>query len=113
MSSSLKSSKAIEMTVSCSISFLSWSVSTFTFANPFLDLAKYPGDVRKEISRFGKTTAAQKFNEQQMQKMQFIQQQRSSGLGGFMSGMSGRRQMAPPTSGGDLNSGMQFNNENK
>jgi hypothetical protein len=40
-----------------------------------------------------------------MQKMQFIQQQRSSGLGGFMSGMN------KPAGGvvqKDLNAGMSF-----
>lgn len=32
---------------------------------PFLDhLARYPGDVRKEIARYGQETCSQKFNEQ-------------------------------------------------
>ena len=40
--------------------------------------------MRTEINRYGRETCGEKFNEQQMQKMQFIQNQRSSGLGGFM-----------------------------
>jgi len=39
-----------------------------------------------------------------MQKMQFIQQQRSSGLGGMMSG----RPASQPMGGQQLNAGMQF-----
>lgn len=56
---------------------------------PFLEhLARYPGDVRKEIARFGREGGHQRFMEQQQQKMAFIQQQRQSGFGGFMSNMS-------------------------
>ena len=75
--------------------------------NVFIDLAKYPGDVRREITRFGRETCATRFNEQQMQKMQFIQNQRSSGLGGMMSGLN-----RPPIAGG-MDQQMKFGSDLK
>ena len=39
-------------------------IFSFLIVTFFLDLATYPGDVRKEIARYGRETCGAKFNEQ-------------------------------------------------
>lgn len=44
-------------------------INLIYFFPHFLDLAMYPGDVRKEIARYGKETCGKKFLEQQQMKL--------------------------------------------
>ena len=57
----------------------------------FQDLAKYPGDVRKEIARYGREDGYKKYAETRQMMQQHIAKQRKSGFGSLLGGIGAKR----------------------